>query len=57
MKVTVIIDNAVPIGTGQPFLAEHGLSLLIEHAPDLQGARGGPRVRQIFGLAVWESGI
>jgi 7,8-dihydropterin-6-yl-methyl-4-(beta-D-ribofuranosyl)aminobenzene 5'-phosphate synthase len=32
MKVTVIIDNAVPIGTGRPFLAEHGLSLLIEHA-------------------------
>ena len=32
MKVTVIIDNAVPAGTRQPFLAEHGLSLLIEHA-------------------------
>ena len=32
MKVTVIIDNAVRLGTRQPFLAEHGLSLLIEHA-------------------------
>ena len=32
MKVTVIIDNTVPIGTRLPFLAEHGLSLLIEHA-------------------------
>jgi len=32
MKVTVIIDNAVPIGIRHPFLAEHGLSLLIEHA-------------------------
>jgi 7,8-dihydropterin-6-yl-methyl-4-(beta-D-ribofuranosyl)aminobenzene 5'-phosphate synthase len=32
MKVTVIIDNAVPIGMRHPFLAEHGLSLLIEHA-------------------------
>ena len=32
MKVTVVIDNAVPAGTRQPFLAEHGLSLLIEHA-------------------------
>jgi 7,8-dihydropterin-6-yl-methyl-4-(beta-D-ribofuranosyl)aminobenzene 5'-phosphate synthase len=32
MKVTVIVDNAVPFGTRQPFLAEHGLSLLIEHA-------------------------
>ena len=32
MKVTVIIDNAVPIGRRHPFLAEHGLSLLIEHA-------------------------
>src|ERR1019366_8643728 len=32
MKVTVIIDNAVPIGARQPLLAEHGLSLLIEHA-------------------------
>ena len=32
MKVTVIVDNAVPFGTRHPFLAEHGLSLLIEHA-------------------------
>jgi 7,8-dihydropterin-6-yl-methyl-4-(beta-D-ribofuranosyl)aminobenzene 5'-phosphate synthase len=32
MKVTVVVDNAVPFGTRQPFLAEHGLSLLIEHA-------------------------
>ena len=32
MKVTVIVDNAVPFGTRQPFLAEHGLSLLIGHA-------------------------
>ncbi len=32
MKVTVVVDNAVPIGMRHPFLAEHGLSLLIEHA-------------------------
>ena len=32
MKVTVIIDNAVLPGARQPLLAEHGLSLLIEHA-------------------------
>ena len=32
MKVTVVVDNAVPIGARHPFLAEHGLSLLIEHA-------------------------
>ena len=32
MKVTVIVDNAIPFGTRHPFLAEHGLSLLIEHA-------------------------
>jgi 7,8-dihydropterin-6-yl-methyl-4-(beta-D-ribofuranosyl)aminobenzene 5'-phosphate synthase len=32
MKITVVIDNAVPVMTRQPFLAEHGLSLLIEHA-------------------------
>jgi len=32
MKVTVIVDNAVPPGKRYPFLAEHGLSLLIEHA-------------------------
>lgn len=32
MKVTVVVDNSLPIGVRQPFLAEHGLSLLIEHA-------------------------
>ena len=32
MKVTVIVDNMVQLGTRLPFLAEHGLSLLIEHA-------------------------
>ena len=32
MKITVVIDNAVLLMTRQPFLAEHGLSLLIEHA-------------------------
>lgn len=32
MKVTVIIDNAVPPGVRLPLIAEHGLSLLIEHA-------------------------
>jgi 7,8-dihydropterin-6-yl-methyl-4-(beta-D-ribofuranosyl)aminobenzene 5'-phosphate synthase len=32
MKVTVVVDNAIPIGIRHPFLAEHGLSLLIEHA-------------------------
>jgi 7,8-dihydropterin-6-yl-methyl-4-(beta-D-ribofuranosyl)aminobenzene 5'-phosphate synthase len=32
MKVTIIVDNAVPFGTRQSLRAEHGLSLLIEHA-------------------------
>lgn len=32
MKVTVVVDNAVPTGKGSPFLAEHGLSLLLDHA-------------------------
>ncbi|APW48074.1 MBL fold metallo-hydrolase [Rhodoferax antarcticus] len=30
MKVTVVIDNAVPPGMRSPFVAEHGLALLIE---------------------------
>ena len=30
MKVTVVIDNSVPPSTRGPFVAEHGLSLLIE---------------------------
>ena len=31
MKVTVVIDNAIPFSSAKhPFLAEHGLSLLIE---------------------------
>ena len=30
MKVTVVIDNCIPPSTRGPFLAEHGLSLLIE---------------------------
>jgi 7,8-dihydropterin-6-yl-methyl-4-(beta-D-ribofuranosyl)aminobenzene 5'-phosphate synthase len=30
MKVTVVIDNSVPISARVPFLAEHGLSLLLE---------------------------
>jgi 7,8-dihydropterin-6-yl-methyl-4-(beta-D-ribofuranosyl)aminobenzene 5'-phosphate synthase len=29
-RLTVIIDNAVPIGSGLPFLGEHGLSMLLE---------------------------
>ena len=29
-KVTVVIDNSVPIGVSAPFLGEHGLSMLIE---------------------------
>jgi len=31
MKVTVVIDNAVPPSIRGPFVAEHGLSLLIEN--------------------------
>lgn len=30
MKITVVIDNCVPISTPSPFLGEHGASLLIE---------------------------
>lgn len=30
MKVTVVIDNSVPINARKPFLGEHGLSLLLE---------------------------
>lgn len=30
MKVTVVVDNSVPIHTPHPFLGEHGLSLLLE---------------------------
>lgn len=30
MKVTVVVDNSVPISARSPFLGEHGLSLLIE---------------------------
>lgn len=29
-KVTVVIDNCVPNGANQPFLGEHGLSMLLE---------------------------
>lgn len=29
-KITVAIDNSVPIGARAPFLAEHGLSMLLE---------------------------
>jgi 7,8-dihydropterin-6-yl-methyl-4-(beta-D-ribofuranosyl)aminobenzene 5'-phosphate synthase len=32
MKVTVVMDNSIPPGAPGPFLAEHGLSLLIETA-------------------------
>lgn len=30
MKITVVVDNSVPISTPSPFLGEHGCSLLIE---------------------------
>ena len=30
VKITVAIDNCVPISSGLPFLGEHGLSMLIE---------------------------
>ena len=30
MKVTIAVDNCVPIGARAPFLGEHGLSMLIE---------------------------
>lgn len=31
MKISVVVDNAVPIKVRMPFLAEHGFSLLLEH--------------------------
>jgi 7,8-dihydropterin-6-yl-methyl-4-(beta-D-ribofuranosyl)aminobenzene 5'-phosphate synthase len=31
MKVTVVMDNSVPINLRSPFRAEHGFSLLLEH--------------------------
>lgn len=30
MKVTVVVDNSVPISAKSPFIGEHGLSLLLE---------------------------
>ena len=30
IKITVAMDNSVPINAGAPFLAEHGLSMLLE---------------------------
>jgi len=30
MKITVVMDNTVPIGAKSPFLGEHGYSILIE---------------------------
>ena len=32
MKITIVVDNNVPISTPSPFIGEHGLSLLIETA-------------------------
>ena len=32
MKITVAMDNTVPISAKRPFLGEHGFSLVIEHA-------------------------
>lgn len=29
-KLTVVVDNCVPIGAAKPFLGEHGLSMLLE---------------------------
>jgi len=31
MKITVVVDNTVPMSAKSPFLAEHGYSLLIEY--------------------------
>ncbi len=31
MRITVIVDNGVPLGR-KPFAAEHGFSLLVEHS-------------------------
>ncbi len=31
MRITVVVDNTVPISAKSPFFAEHGYSLLIEH--------------------------
>jgi 7,8-dihydropterin-6-yl-methyl-4-(beta-D-ribofuranosyl)aminobenzene 5'-phosphate synthase len=32
MKISVVVDNSSPINARKPFIAEHGLSLLIEHS-------------------------
>jgi 7,8-dihydropterin-6-yl-methyl-4-(beta-D-ribofuranosyl)aminobenzene 5'-phosphate synthase len=32
MKISVVVDNGVPISVKKPFTAEHGFSLLVEHA-------------------------
>ena len=29
-KVTIVVDNGVPINSSKPFLGEHGLSMLLE---------------------------
>jgi len=31
MKVTVVVDNTVPVSSRRPFQGEHGFSLLLEH--------------------------
>ena len=43
MKVTVAMDNTVPISSKRPFLGEHGFSLLIEEGEKavLAGLDGG----------------
>lgn len=35
IKITVVVDNGVPINSAKPFLGEHGLSMLL----DVQGQR------------------
>ena len=29
-KITIVVDNCVPINSSKPFLGEHGLSMLLE---------------------------
>ena len=31
MKISVVVDNGVPISVKKPFVAEHGFSILVEH--------------------------
>lgn len=55
MKVTVVVDNSVPISAKKPFLGEHGLSLLLEldsYKPPLDAGQSSAVVHNLSLLGV-----